>query len=90
MLTLDMFSMRTLAHLTGVIVAMAEVTTGMDNKLEQNAVAAARLATSLAAVPVGSKHLARLSLARSSSSGEAKAGRLKASMRVPYCRTEAI
>ena len=47
---------------TGVIVPIVEVTTGIDRKLEQKAVAAARDAMSFGLLPVGLKHLPRLSL----------------------------
>lgn len=49
-------------NVKGVVVAMVDVTTGIDRKLEQNAVAAEREAISFEAVPVGLKHLPRLSL----------------------------
>lgn len=72
---------------------ITDVTTGTDNKLEQNAVAAARLAISLEAVPVGSKHRTKLFLlhtARSSRRGEARAGKAMASTRVPYFKRTAM
>jgi hypothetical protein len=78
------------AYVTGVVVATTDVTTGIDKKLEQNAVAADLLARSVGFVPVGSKHRTKLFLARSSSNGEANAGKLKASTRVPYRKNEAI
>ena len=65
---------------------MVDVTTGIERKLEQYAVAADRLATSVAFVPVGSKHRTKLFLlhvARSSNNGDAKAGKLRASAKVP-------
>lgn len=54
--------MTDMTHVTGVVVLMVVVTTGMDIKLEQKAVAAARDAMSFGLVPVGLKHLPKLSL----------------------------
>jgi hypothetical protein len=51
-----------MTYVTGVVVPMIDVTTGTDRKLEQNAVAADFDAMSLARVPVGVRHLPKLSL----------------------------
>lgn len=72
---------------------MVTVTTGIERKLEQKAVAADRLAISADLVPVGSKHRTRLFLlhtARSSSKGDARTGMVRASTMVLYCNSEAI
>jgi hypothetical protein len=53
---------QTRTYVTGVVVLMADVTIGIDKKLEQNAVAADRDAMSVGLVPVGFRHLPKLSL----------------------------
>jgi hypothetical protein len=51
-----------MTYVCGVVVVMVDVTTGIDRKLEQKAVARDRDAMSVGLVPVGLKHLPRLSL----------------------------
>ncbi len=51
-----------MTYVNGVVVAMVDVTTVTDRKLEQKAVAEARFAMSVGLVPVGLKHLPKLSL----------------------------
>lgn len=59
-------------YVVGVLVPTIEVTIGIERKLEQKAVAAARDAISPVFVPVGLKHLPKLSLhiARAHTLGE--------------------
>lgn len=49
-------------NVDGVVVPMIDVTTGIDRKLEQKAVAEDRAELSVGLVPVGLKHLPKLSL----------------------------